>query len=124
MPKVLKVEGGGHMIHCPACQCGHHLDGRWEYNDNEESPTFRPSLLTQGGSQRGRCHSFITDGKIQFLPDCSHELAGKTVDLPDWQKDIFDKEAIPCDECLKSNTCKRVSSVFGCIDGERAPISS
>lgn len=29
-----------------------------------------------------RCHSFIREGKIQFLSDCSHELAGMTVDLP------------------------------------------
>ncbi|WP_019573378.1 DUF6527 family protein [Curvibacter lanceolatus] len=31
-----------------------------------------------------RCHSFVTDGRIQFLSDCTHELAGQTVDLPPW----------------------------------------
>ena len=30
------------------------------------------------------CHSFVKDGQIQFLSDCSHELAGQTVPLPDW----------------------------------------
>ncbi len=36
------------------------------------------------------CHSFVgssdgsTPGKIQFLNDCTHALAGKTVDLPAW----------------------------------------
>jgi len=30
------------------------------------------------------CHSFVTDGRIQFLGDCTHTLAGQTVDLPDW----------------------------------------
>lgn len=30
------------------------------------------------------CHSFVTDGRIQFLSDCSHALAGQTVDLPDF----------------------------------------
>ena len=30
------------------------------------------------------CHSFVRDGRIQFLDDCSHELAGQTVDLPAW----------------------------------------
>lgn len=29
-----------------------------------------------------RCHSFVTDGRIQYLSDCTHELAGQTVDLP------------------------------------------
>jgi len=27
------------------------------------------------------CHSFITDGQIKFLGDCTHELAGQTVAL-------------------------------------------
>lgn len=31
-----------------------------------------------------RCHSFVTDGRIQFLGDCTHALAGQTVDLPAW----------------------------------------
>jgi hypothetical protein len=67
-----------------------------------DSPTFTPSILVTGVAQltkdehaaymRGeglpparplRCHSFVTDGRIQFLGDCTHELAGQTVDLPD-----------------------------------------
>lgn len=38
----------------------------------------------------GNCHSFLRDGKWQFLSDCAHELAGQTVDmepLPDWLMD-------------------------------------
>ena len=30
------------------------------------------------------CHSFVIDGRIQFLSDCTHALANQTVDLPDW----------------------------------------
>lgn len=30
------------------------------------------------------CHSFVRDGRIQFLNDCTHALAGQTVDLPEW----------------------------------------
>ena len=30
-----------------------------------------------------RCHSYVKDGQIQFLNDCSHVLAGQTVDLPE-----------------------------------------
>lgn len=29
------------------------------------------------------CHSFVTAGRIEFLPDCTHALAGQTVDLPE-----------------------------------------
>lgn len=28
-----------------------------------------------------RCHSFVTDGRIQFLADSTHHLSGKTVAL-------------------------------------------
>lgn len=29
------------------------------------------------------CHTFVTDGKINFLSDCTHELAGQTVPMQD-----------------------------------------
>lgn len=64
---------------------------RWTFNGDFENPTFSPSLNTWwGGFKSGdhdiplhRCHSFIRDGKIQFLGDCTHALAGQTVDLPE-----------------------------------------
>lgn len=46
-----------------------------------DKPTFTPSLLIQNPAKQ--CHSWVTDGKIQFLNDCAHALAGKTVDLPE-----------------------------------------
>ena len=38
-----------------------------------------------------RCHSFVgcngaQPGQIVFLSDCTHALAGQTVDLPDWPR--------------------------------------
>lgn len=33
------------------------------------------------------CHSFVTEGRIQFLGDCTHALANQTVDLPDWTEE-------------------------------------
>lgn len=30
------------------------------------------------------CHSFVRDGKIEFLSDCTHRLAGQTVEMEDW----------------------------------------
>ena len=30
------------------------------------------------------CHSFVRDGRIEFLSDCTHELAGQTVELEEW----------------------------------------
>ena len=53
-----------------------------------EKPTVRASILVNGNPAlhnptAKRCHSIITDGKIQFCGDCEHELKGQTVDLPD-----------------------------------------
>lgn len=64
---------------------------RWGFNGDYDCPTFTPSLNTWwGGEGSGiplhRCHSFITDGKIQFLGDCTHELVGQTVDLPELEE--------------------------------------
>lgn len=82
---------------------------RWGWNGSGDTPTFTPSVLVRSGhfvpGHEGAecwctynaahpddpvvykcaiCHSFVTDGRIQFLSDCTHELAGQTVDLPDY----------------------------------------
>lgn len=65
------------------------------FNGDKEKPTFRASVLVyeiippdqvDGSSYKGRprCHSFVTDGRIEYLSDSTHELRGQTVDLPDW----------------------------------------
>lgn len=57
----------------------------WTWNGDVDEPTLKPSILSRGGNVDGeiRCHSFVNDGKVQFLSDCSHEFAGQTVDLLD-----------------------------------------
>lgn len=81
----------------------------WGFNGDFERPTLNPSVLTRTGhycnpDQKpgncacdfqvrfpdeepwpwpcGVCHSFVKDGRIEFLSDCTHALAGETVDLP------------------------------------------
>ena len=79
---------GGHVFYCPGCKSSHVFDLRWTFNGSLEKPNFTPSLLVNGTEPRHptlpRCHSFVTDGMIQFLGDCEHELAGQTVEIPDW----------------------------------------
>jgi len=86
--------------------------GGWAWNCNAESPTITPSVRVRSGHHAGHykkgdqcwctynkefppepgqrvfacqcCHSFITDGRIQFLGDCTHAMAGQTVCLPDF----------------------------------------
>lgn len=100
-PILRSVEGGGLMFWCPGCDGAHMVmvgDGpgpRWGYNGDPLRPTFSPSLLvTYNGADAGQnrgdgrlappavCHSFVADGRIQFLSDCTHALAGQTVDIP------------------------------------------
>ncbi len=68
-------------ILCPGCNEPHTIDSRWTFSGDADSPTFRPSLHVK--TDDSCCHSFVTAGRIKFLADCSHALAGQTVDLPD-----------------------------------------
>lgn len=92
------AEGGRLLFWCPGCDGAHmvrvastDLPGGWTFNGNHERPTFSPSILvTYNGPDAGIddappavCHSFVRDGQIQFLGDCTHALAGQTVPLPD-----------------------------------------
>lgn len=86
---------------------------RWGWNGSAEKPTFTPSVLVRGiredmdeatqaaydalGPEQIRgalddprfrtvCHSFVVDGAMQFLGDCTHALAGQTVPIPPWPR--------------------------------------
>lgn len=64
------------------------FDERWEFNKDFEKPTFYPSMLMtypKENPETGhvRDHFFVRNGKIQYLSDCHHEMAGKTVDMVD-----------------------------------------
>lgn len=74
-----------YLFHCPGCKYGHFFEvPRWTWNGSLEAPTVSPSLLIAQEDPKARCHLFLRDGMIEFLSDCHHELAGKTVPIPDW----------------------------------------
>ena len=103
---VLRVlEGGLVAFWCPGC-CEYHQvrveygRGRvWGFNGNYDRPSFSPSILVRTGhyvpgmtryecscrsgvkDECRICHSYVTDGQIQFLDDCTHHLAGRTIPL-------------------------------------------
>lgn len=56
---------------------------KWDWDESTERPTLHPSILRTATGTDYRCHSFVGDGKVGFLPDCSHEYAGQTLDLLD-----------------------------------------
>ncbi len=67
----------------------------WGWNGDVYNPTFTPSILTQlPWGEEGRVivnHVFVHCGHIRYLGDCTHEYAGKTMELPmlkDWPEDM------------------------------------
>lgn len=80
------------IFNCPACDRAHPIRIAskcgapvWNWNGDLDKPTFTPSLLVYPHNSQRRCHSFVTDGRIEFCGDSDHELAGQTVDLPDME---------------------------------------
>jgi hypothetical protein len=85
----------GYMFDCPGCGMAHALHihpfkndngASWRWNGDMEKPTFSPSILVRIQFERSDkpdivCHSYVRDGMIQFLSDCSHSFAGKTVEM-------------------------------------------
>lgn len=105
-PRAKRVDyqsGGlyGYRINCPGCRHAHVLPvgdagdnagrDRWTFNGDIMKPTFSPSLLVNKDLNSGgpRCHSFITDGRINYLDDCTHALRGLH-DLPPASPMFFD----------------------------------
>ncbi len=106
---ILRRTGDLLSWHCPGCRSAHtirnkaatapgeHDGAGWGWNGSADKPTFTPSVLVtyngpDAGQDRGDghrappavCHSFVVDGAMQFLSDCTHELAGQTVPIPPW----------------------------------------
>lgn len=95
--KVAKITFDGYtriMFRCPGCKNAYHQvsDEIFDFNMNFTRPTIRPSILvTYNGLNAGVdgappsiCHSFVTDGSIEYCGDSTHELSGKSVAIPDW----------------------------------------
>lgn len=97
--KILRTtEGNGLMFKCVGCGRAHRINigegpgPRWSWNNNPDKPTFSPSVLVRyegtdagiDGAPPSVCHSFVVDGQIQYLGDCTHPLAGQTVPLGEW----------------------------------------
>ena len=124
------------MIFCPGCECAHGINDGWKFNGNFDLPTFTPSILVKSRGYVGLisdnvventvCHSFVTDGKIRFLSDCTHALKGKTVDLPDEFNLDFDppdhtdliesKFYEVCGRCEKQKSTRHWDYNYGCCE--------
>ena len=60
--------------------------GYSDFKDHEEKGfVWMTKPLTKLTVKDTICHSFIRDGFIEYLSDCTHSLAGKTVELKELQ---------------------------------------
>jgi hypothetical protein len=91
------IQGHQLVFYCPGCDRPHavnvqqppsrdHLEPVWQWNGDLYLPTLYPSVgvrWTHGPTfLERRCHLFVRAGQAEFLADCTHELAGRTVSLP------------------------------------------
>ena len=94
MAKFRNVESMGVGVfefYCQGCECFHNVWTNkneapcWNFNGDVNFPTISPSILVTRPLpvKPEICHSFINNGKIQYLSDCSHSLKGQTIDLTD-----------------------------------------
>jgi hypothetical protein len=87
----------GLSFYCPACDhlhafyTKHAFNGvvkeTWNFDGNLDKPSFTPSLKNTCDNhpdpKQRCCHLTVTNGKIKYHDDCSHLMAGRTIDLPD-----------------------------------------
>lgn len=76
------------LFFCDPCDTHHMIrvgePGSWQWDGNLDAPTISPSILVNQGSANPTvpvCHSFVRGGHIEYLSDCTHALAGRTVPL-------------------------------------------
>lgn len=93
--KLLTNDTPGDFLHyCPGCGGMHLINtqrkndngAQWSFDGNMEEPTFAPSInidITPEKGPKTTCHYFIDNGRINYCNDSHHELAGKSVPLPE-----------------------------------------
>lgn len=113
LSSILRLQATEHeariQFWCPGCDDRHEVRTQgpnpWTWNGDVEKPTFYPSVATEcratvkdaEGRWTGEhvrdaqglpvelvCHSFVEEGRIRYLSDCTHALVNQTVDLPEW----------------------------------------
>lgn len=99
MERVSKklIRTASHFGHyCPGCNRTHYIlvggpGSVWKFDGNLEMPSFMPSVRIQWQSNKGArfcCHYNLIGGVIHYCPDCTHDLKGQKVPLPDYPADL------------------------------------
>jgi len=81
---------------CQGCDGIHTIliDGKgspnWHWDGNKDKPTFQPSVLLRSPDRT--CHTYVRNGIVTFLPDCTHKYKGTDQPLPDLPEWLQEEE--------------------------------
>lgn len=86
--KVKRYADNSLVFYCVACEQPHTIEETdFGFNGDYERPTFDRPIHALTSRVRNRhvtvCNSRVEDGQIEYFPDCTHEYAGKTIELPE-----------------------------------------
>lgn len=110
--KTKRTDTDQTVFWCPGCEEHHVINDTWQISGTPDSPTFSPSVLVTSGHYAPgfvpgsdcwctynekhpgepshfickHCHSFVRDGKIEYLSDSTHAFAGTTVEMIDLEE--------------------------------------
>lgn len=77
-----RVEDSDHEVYefkCPACGLNHRVySPAWKITSGKTVSINIP-IITR--TSQTFCHLVIKNSQIYYFPDCSHSLAGKTIDM-------------------------------------------
>lgn len=107
LSQFLRNTEDGVAHYCVACKGMHnfsvkrpnYLSQRWTWNENIIAPTFFPSMHIVVRDMRKpkfmqSCHYWLRSGRVEFLRDSTHSMAGITISLPVLPEYLRDR--VPC----------------------------
>lgn len=109
----LRFRGRAVSFWCPGCRRAHIImvssdaapdASAYVFDGNCDCPTFTPSIMINRPGPAHNpdapvCHFFVTKGRILFLQDCTHELAGQTVTCRTFRYEQEQAMTTPTDAC-------------------------
>jgi hypothetical protein len=90
---LIRLSKQGHVIYwCFGCRQYHGCDtlqenkngGKWEWNGSFENPSLKPSIRFYNPD----CHHHVTDGKIVYHSDCSHDFQNQEVSMRNFSENF------------------------------------
>jgi hypothetical protein len=90
MPLLRLIRPGCYEHWCSGCAAPHRLEigarmpsgQRLGFDGDIYRPSFEPEIVHEDGDRV--CRYLLRGGRLHFAADCTHALAGQSVELPDF----------------------------------------